>query len=62
MTEGQKRSCYKCQKRHIGCHSKCEAFKEDSLKNEKRKAKIKAEKHEEFLIRQHIIHTANKKH
>lgn len=31
-------SCIGCQKRHVGCHSKCEDYANQKAENEKRKA------------------------
>lgn len=31
-------SCLNCQKRHVGCHSKCEDYAIQQAENEKRKA------------------------
>ena len=37
----EKRVCYKCPKRHIGCHDKCEDYqaerKEEDAKREKKR-------------------------
>ena len=61
-----KSPCYKCQKRHINCHSECEKYKEYSVKNEekrelKKKAFAKEHDEHEFKIQQVQKSLKNKK-
>lgn len=39
-------SCYKCDKRHIGCHAECEGYQEYAAK---RKAELEA-KHKQDAV------------
>lgn len=33
--------CYKCSTREVGCHAKCQKYKEKAAENEARKAAIR---------------------
>ena len=38
------KSCYKCQDRHIGCHSKCKRYKQERAEYDRQKEIVKKEK------------------
>lgn len=52
--------CYKCDSRHVGCHSKCGKYIEWSAKNEKMREKIHKEKEADAMYLEHIRKTKNK--
>ncbi len=43
-------TCKNCDKRHIGCHSKCEDYAEQRRVIEERNEKVKAEKIKERVL------------
>lgn len=56
-----KSPCYKCQERHVNCHSECEKYKEYHAKNEerialKKKAFDKEHDEHEFKVQQYQKH------
>ena len=43
-------SCKDCTKRHIGCHAKCEKYKQDQEKRRKEKEQIKKAKDHDNML------------
>lgn len=44
MFDNTKRSCYKCSKRTIGCHSTCKEYMDDTIVNQKKQEAIKQQR------------------
>lgn len=40
--------CYRCEQRHTGCHSECEAYAKYCRENAKRRYLIKSQKEEAY--------------
>lgn len=61
MTKGP---CYECEDRSVGCHSKCEKYKQWAEERREVNAKITKERNIDALVIGHVVGTIrrNKKH
>ena len=53
----KKSNCYNCEKRYVGCHSKCEGYLEEKKKRDEENEKKKKIKDNRFYI-DHLYHNA----
>ena len=64
LAMGYEFSCHGCQKRYPGCHSSCEAYKQEKARYDEKKAeadKLKAIKGELFCQRNDAVIRARRK-
>lgn len=52
--------CYKCEGRYVGCHSKCEKYKNEREKLDNVKAKFKREREAGLLLRVGALNGSSK--
>lgn len=52
--------CYRCDNRHVGCHSKCERYLQEVETNSKEKKKLRDRKAAENYISEYAVKTREK--